>query len=125
MKVTDNTRPRIKALKYKGTGFAAIASGSNGSVETTETVTLECGKDAAGAVIDAGVEKLHDVQEVSDRWCGIVGNEDRGISSDVMSVCTGLIRIDMAPNVDSVSITVAAGIFLNGLREREKGGNGW
>ena len=49
-----------------------------------------------------------------DRWCGIVGNEDRGISSDV-SLYAQAVRIDMAPNVDSASITVAAGIFLNGL----------
>merc|ERR1711871_49709 len=71
MKVTDNTRPRIHGIKYhKGststTTYAAIASGSNGSVETTETVTLECGKDAAGADIDAYVEEGFEVNDNSD-----------------------------------------------------------
>merc|ERR1719389_1007309 len=66
MKVTDNTRPRIHAHKYKATGYAAIASGSNGSVETTETVTLECGKNAAGADIDAYVEAGFEVNDNSD-----------------------------------------------------------
>merc|ERR1719301_109000 len=66
MKVTDNTRPRIHAHKYKATGYATIASGSNGSVETTETVTLECGKNAAGADIDAYVEGGFEVKDNSD-----------------------------------------------------------
>merc|ERR1711871_813639 len=71
MKVTDNTRPRIHGIKYhKGststTTYATIASGSNGSVETTETVTLECGKDAAGADIDAYVEEGFEVNDNSD-----------------------------------------------------------
>merc|ERR1711968_22570 len=71
MKVTDNTKPRIESLKYhKGssstTEYAAIASGTNGSVETTETVTLECGKNAAGADIDAYVEAGFNVNDNSD-----------------------------------------------------------
>merc|ERR1711871_1511123 len=71
MKVTDNTRPRIHGIKYhKGststTTYATIASGSNGSVETTETVTLECGKDAAGADIDGYVEAGFNVNDNSD-----------------------------------------------------------
>merc|ERR1711968_5148 len=71
MKVTDNTKPRIESLKYhKGssstTEYAAIASGSNGSVETTETVTLECGKNAAGADIDGYVEAGFNVNDNSD-----------------------------------------------------------
>merc|ERR1711968_425872 len=72
MKVTDNTKPRIESLKYhKGssstTEYAAIASGSNGSVETTETVTLECGKNAAGADIDAYVEAGFNVNQAPDQ----------------------------------------------------------
>merc|ERR1719230_1097968 len=66
MKVTDNTRPRIHAHGYKKAGYATIASGSNGSVETTETVTLECGKNAAGADIDAYVEEGFEVKDNSD-----------------------------------------------------------
>jgi len=67
MKVTDNTRPRIMAHKYKATGYAAINGGASpGSVETTETVTLECGKDAAGADIDGYVEEGFEVDDNSD-----------------------------------------------------------
>jgi hypothetical protein len=67
MKVTDNTRPRIMAHKYKATGYAAIDGGASpGSVETTETVTLECGKNAAGADIDGYVEEGFEVDDNSD-----------------------------------------------------------
>ena len=78
-----------------------------------------------GAVIDDHVVRLKGLKSASERWCGIVGNEDKGMSADVREVCErqggrhgSLCRIDMATDVDSMSITVAAGIFLNGLCER-------
>merc|ERR1719267_478409 len=111
MKVTDNTRPRIKALKYKGTGFAAIASGSNGSVETTETVTLECGKDAAGAVIDAYVEEGFQVDDNSDgHSCTATTPALKCSSHDERPTLGGHCKIahniNQAPNTLDASYTV-------------------
>ena len=60
-----------------------------------------------------------------DRWCAVVGNEDSGIGAAVRAACATPLRVDMAPGVDSVAITVATGIVLNGLREREAADRGW
>jgi tRNA G18 (ribose-2'-O)-methylase SpoU len=59
------------------------------------------------------------VGNVPDRWCCVMGNESSGISTNVIDVCNYTIRIDMEPGVDSLSVPIAAGILLNGLRERE------
>ena len=65
------------------------------------------------------------MEETPSRWCGVVGSEDKGISVAVREVSKYLCRIDMAPGVDSLAITVASGVFLNGLREREAKDRGW
>ena len=57
---------------------------------------------------------------VPSRWCCVMGNEGNGISLAVKESCTHQIRIDIESGVDSLSVPVAAGIFLNGLREREQ-----
>lgn len=80
-----------------------------------------------GAVIDENSEtpKMNSLGETPPRWCGVVGNEDKGICFAVRSAIQTPCRIDMHPGVDSLSITVAAGVFLNGLREREARGRTW
>ncbi|KAG7365383.1 SpoU rRNA methylase family protein [Nitzschia inconspicua] len=57
---------------------------------------------------------------VPSAWCCVMGNEGNGISQKVIDVCTKRLRIDMADGVDSLSVPVATGILLHGLREREK-----
>jgi len=52
-------------------------------------------------------------------WCCVMGNEGHGISKAVIDACTQRIRIDMEPGVDSLSVPIACGILLHGLRERE------
>ena len=48
-----------------------------------------------------------------------MGNESTGISVPVVKACSKTIRIDMSCDVDSLSVPIAAGILLHGLRERE------
>jgi tRNA(Leu) C34 or U34 (ribose-2'-O)-methylase TrmL len=57
--------------------------------------------------------------EVSAAWCCVIGNEGTGISERVIKACTKRIRIGMDEGVDSLSIPVATGILLHGLKERE------
>lgn len=52
-------------------------------------------------------------------WCCVVGNEANGISSHVVEACTYRLRIEMATGVDSLSVPIATGIILHGLKERE------
>lgn len=57
--------------------------------------------------------------EVSAAWCCVIGNEGTGISERVIEACTKRIKIGMDEGVDSLSVPVATGILLHGLKERE------
>lgn len=57
--------------------------------------------------------------KVPSSWCCVMGNESQGISKSVADACTQRIRIDMEEDVDSLSVPIACGIILSGLRERE------
>lgn len=57
---------------------------------------------------------------VPTSWCCVMGNESQGISKKVADSCTQRIRIDMEEGVDSLSVPIACGILLHGLREREE-----
>ena len=48
-----------------------------------------------------------------------MGNESAGVSPVVARACTHRIRIDMEKDVDSLSVPIATGILLHGLKERE------
>ena len=72
------------------------------------------------AVIDTDL-LLHNLHhgQVPPSWCCVLGNEGNGISPAVADACTQRIRIDMEAGVDSLSVPIACGIILHGLRERE------
>ena len=57
--------------------------------------------------------------DVPSNWCCVMGNEGNGIKEEVLKGCTHRIRIDMVDGVDSLSVPIATGILLHGLRERE------
>jgi tRNA G18 (ribose-2'-O)-methylase SpoU len=52
-------------------------------------------------------------------WCCVMGNEGNGISPAVRDASTQLLKIYIESDVDSLSVPIACGILLNGLRERE------
>lgn len=93
--------------------------------DTLRQLHLEADLISYAAVIDQDALKLISLPMSPHRWCAVVGNEDKGISPAVREACTYRVRIDMYPTVDSLAITVAAGITLNGLREREGENRGW
>ena len=74
------------------------------------------------AVIDKDADMVLEQTErggISKNWCCVLGNEGNGLSSQVASSCDHTIRIDMTDSIDSLSVGVAAGILLHGMRERE------
>lgn len=52
-------------------------------------------------------------------WCCAVENEGNGISYEVSTICSKRRGIDMEDGVDSLSVPVATGILLHGLKELE------
>ena len=74
------------------------------------------------AVIDRDADLiLEEIRrgDISYSWCCVMGNESNGISQPVLQACTHRLRINMVTGVDSLSVSIAAGILLHGLRERE------
>lgn len=47
----------------------------------------------------------------------VMGNEEKGLSRDVMNACDHLVRIDMDGDIGSLNVSVAAGMFLFALSE--------
>jgi tRNA G18 (ribose-2'-O)-methylase SpoU len=70
------------------------------------------------AVIDTDL-LLNRHECVESSWCCVMGNEGNGISKPVADACTQRIRIEIERGVDSLSVPIACGILLHGLRERE------
>jgi len=56
---------------------------------------------------------------VNQGWCCVMGNEANGVSLECRKACDYSIRIGMEPGVDSLSVPIATGILLHGLKERE------
>lgn len=74
------------------------------------------------AVLDADADLVLERMgraEVPRSWCCVMGNEGNGISEPVTQACSHRIRINMSDGVDSLSVPIATGILLHGLRERE------
>lgn len=69
-----------------------------------------------GAAVDDGAIDLDDLPR-SRRAALIVGTEFAGLSPAVRRRCDRLVRIPMAPGVDSLNVAVAAGILLHRLRQ--------
>jgi len=74
------------------------------------------------AVIDRDADLvLEDLDsgEVPRSWCCVMGNEGNGISKPVAEACSHRLRIQMSEGIDSLSVPIATGILLHGLKERE------
>ena len=53
--------------------------------------------------------------QLGSSWCCVLGNEGNGIRNSVIKECDQRIRIGMTPDVDSLSLPVAAAILMHGL----------
>ncbi|MHC4992299.1 MAG: TrmH family RNA methyltransferase, partial [Planctomycetota bacterium] len=72
-----------------------------------------------GAAIEPGSRRLCDVER--PRRVGlVVGQEYSGLSEDVRACCDGLVRIPMAPGVDSLNVAVAAAVCLERLSNGQR-----
>lgn len=90
--------------------------------ETIRTLGAEFGIVSYAAVIDVDSDLILENVKQGDipaSYCCIMGNEGNGISKEVLKSCTTRIRIGMTDGVDSLSLPIATGILLHGLRERE------
>eukprot|EP00592_Proboscia_alata_P015881 CAMPEP_0194397252 /NCGR_PEP_ID=MMETSP0174-20130528/125447_1 /TAXON_ID=216777 /ORGANISM="Proboscia alata, Strain PI-D3" /LENGTH=808 /DNA_ID=CAMNT_0039193419 /DNA_START=218 /DNA_END=2644 /DNA_ORIENTATION=+ len=121
------------AAAEHGDGGCGNAGSGSGMIDVLKRLG-ETGITTHAAVIDEDAQLLETVTvtNINDNnangikthnnnrgWCCVLGNEGNGIRSSVVKACDYRIRIGMAQGVDSLSLPVAAGILLHGLRERE------
>lgn len=69
------------------------------------------GVELAAAVVDEAAERL-DRAERADRFALLFGNEGHGLDDEIVAACDRRITIPMPPGVDSLNVSVAAGIFI-------------
>ena len=61
---------------------------------------------------DAHTDMSLDRFEWPDRALVVLGHEQRGLSRDALAACKHSLRIAGTPQIDSLNVSVAAGIFL-------------
>ncbi|CAJ1373743.1 unnamed protein product [Effrenium voratum] len=59
------------------------------------------------AVVQEGAKYLDEVKALPERWALVLGSEHFGVSLEVREVCCGMLKVRMAPGVDSFN---AAGL---------------
>ncbi len=69
------------------------------------------GADMAGEPVDRG--------SLSGRVCLVLGSEGKGLSRLLRERCDGLVRIPSGGHVDSLNVSVAAGILLYEVRRQQ------
>ena len=56
----------------------------------------------------------------NNKWVLIIGNEANGLSKNIINQLTNIIAIPGTGNIESLNASVAGGILLNNLNEKEK-----
>ena len=64
----------------------------------------------------ADIEGSEDYDLEAARTCLVIGNEARGMSQDMLALCTDRIRIPMYGQAESLNAAVAAGILIYKIR---------
>jgi tRNA G18 (ribose-2'-O)-methylase SpoU len=71
----------------------------------------EYGFELVATVLDEASEPL-DTAQRRDRLALLFGNESRGLDPDVVELCDRRVTIPMRAGIDSLNVSIAAGIFL-------------
>lgn len=64
----------------------------------------------------ADIDGLEEFELDADRTCLVIGNEARGMSEDMLDICTDRVRIPMFGQAESLNAAVAAGILIYKIR---------
>lgn len=64
----------------------------------------------------SGSINLHNA-DLTDDICIVFGNENSGISPDILSICTETITIPMLNEIDSLNVACASAVFLYEVRK--------
>ena len=68
-----------------------------------------------GAEADESAVALSTLDTVPDKWVVIMGNEEAGLSSEILRQCDHTVQIEMASGVKSFNVSIAASIIMHWL----------
>jgi 23S rRNA (guanosine2251-2'-O)-methyltransferase len=68
-----------------------------------------------GAEASRGAVSLSTLDNIPDKWVVIMGNEERGLSREILSLCDQTLQIEMAPKVKSFNVSIAASVIMHWL----------
>ena len=66
-----------------------------------------------GAEATADAIPLSTLDRVPDKWVVIMGNEEAGLSSEILRQCDHTVQIEMAPGVKSFNVSIAASVIMH------------
>jgi len=66
----------------------------------------------AAEVTDASVPLSH-LRNIPEKWVILLGNEEEGVSPEVVAVCDATVQIEMDPEVKSFNVSVAGAIVMH------------
>ncbi len=66
-----------------------------------------------GAETTADAIPLSTLDTVPDKWVVIMGNEEAGLSREILRQCDHTVQIEMAPGVKSFNVSIAASVMMH------------
>jgi 23S rRNA (guanosine2251-2'-O)-methyltransferase len=107
---------------------AAVVKASAGATEHVRVARVRNLADALAEIRDAGfwiygaaaeAAAPYDLQDYSGASCFVVGSEGEGLGRRVASVCDVMVTLPMVGHVDSLNVSVSAGVLLyEAVRQR-------
>ncbi len=67
------------------------------------------------AEAEEGAVVLSTLDTVPDKWVIVMGNEERGVSKEILALCDQTLQIEMAPKIKSFNVSIAASIIMHWL----------
>jgi tRNA G18 (ribose-2'-O)-methylase SpoU len=58
---------------------------------------------------------LSTLDTIPDKWVVIMGNEEAGLSREILALCDQTLQIEMAPGIKSFNVSIAASIVMHWL----------
>lgn len=92
--------------------LARLGDGADGLKQLQQTYSFACW----ATVLDETACRLRTIQR-PERLAICFGSEGHGLEPEIIAACDRRVTIPMAPGVDSLNVSVAAGIFLYELSQ--------
>ena len=99
-----------------GSVFRLTVRASDNLLEDLEYLRTTAGCQLVGSVVQDNAEPLGTCTSRPARIALVLGSESEGLSEDVLAACDRRVTIPLPGGIDSLNVSVAAGLLLHGLQ---------